>query len=336
MDAVLLRIKELKDLDFSFSQIATALNDEFDQSNYTKDSVRGLYVRATQKEIKANLTDTIREWFGTTFEDRKSINSIAKSWETRRDCVAFGDLHGSPSLELLKKINYQSIDTLIIGGDILDLAALSTHAPYRGQINKSVKSEVACVRAYLEFVRDLNPNIEIVLMQGNHDDRYLRKLYEVVPEELRELFNDPLELVINGLNNTYIAETAIAAGDTKLGNSSYLYPYGDILFSHGDFLSAEKLLTWYENWRKLTGLGDFKAYVQFHTHKSRHEIIHGGMTHLIEPGMAGTRDTEVYKVAGQKLKWKPGTPGFMSFTQYKDDGEWHTDDTSIKIVHSVL
>jgi hypothetical protein len=325
------RIKKLRELNFfSFSKIATILNEEYPEEHFTKDRVRGMYVRAAQKEAKDHLTDTIREWLGTSFVDVKPPpnNSIC------RKCVAFGDLHGSPSIELLKQIDYKNIDVLIVGGDILDLAALSTHAPYRNQSHRSVKSEVASVRAYLEYVRNENPSIHIILMQGNHDDRYLRKLYEVVPEPLRELFNDPLELVIEGLENCTIAETLIHLGETQVGKTSYLYPFGDILFSHGDFLSAEKLEKWYSDWRKVSNLGDFRYYVQFHTHKMRHEICHGGLTHLIEPGMAGTRDTEEYKIIGQKLKWKPGVPGFMSFEQELVSGDWITDPHTLKIVHN--
>lgn len=328
------RIVELRKDGFSYARIAEILSER-DGQPYTKDALQKIGQKAFKAETDATRTDRIRQWIGDSLE----VSAPEPVTSGTRKIFALGDVHGTIDPKILSTILMESPDLIVIGGDIMDQAAQSTHDPYPGQKYPNIRDEIASARAWLGILRSRLPNTEIVIMRGNHDDRVIRRLKEV-PEDLRDLISDPFDLIVNGLNGVRLNKQELFfdrpynSQPQPMAISEYLYVIGDVLISHGNFLSAEKLAQRIDEWKKPLGLPDLSVYIQFHTHHWRHIIDQGGWRHLIEPGMAGVAATEAYKLASHNIKWKPGVLGCIVFSQdLNADMDWVTIPSSIHPVY---
>jgi hypothetical protein len=314
----------------SYTQIAEQVTRE-SGTHVTKDMVQKWVWRATPHPPKAKSTNEIREYLQTNSLSIKPATHVG----SYRKVLAIGDLHGKPGLWVLPFVQDYKPHIIVIGGDIFDQALFSVHAATPDEKREELLTEIRTVRAWLELIL-LNTGAEVKIMRGNHDDRFMHRVLELLPYQVRFLVNDPLEVLIKDLPRVELVCTELTAHRPTtiedLGSSRYLYPIGDALISHANFLSTEKLSGWYDHWHQTLGLEEMALLVQFHTHQWNHRIVKGGWQHWVEPGMAGESSIEGYKVAGHQAKWKPGTLGCLTFEQDLRFDKWITQLDTIKPV----
>ena len=114
-----------------------------------------------------------------TFTDGYYIDPSPVELTSGRTVLVMNDHHiGIHSTKLCEAPIYHAkqrgnIDTIIINGDLLDFAGVSSHAasPYE---KMHLKDEIAQGKAYLNWVRMQFPKAEIVYAEGNHEYRLSR------------------------------------------------------------------------------------------------------------------------------------------------------------------
>lgn len=282
---------------------------------------------------KRRSVDEIREYLGTTL----TFDAIKrpKKPSTIRTIVAVGDLHGNPHPAMLPLIIGQKPDLIIVGGDIYDQAAFSTHPKGYGEKTEAFENEQVRVRAWYETLLT-HTLADMITMRGNHDDRFFKQLMDLLPPHFLPFVTDPLDVLFAGLpterckiHSTDARMHHSSLPDEAMGKLTYMLPLGDALLSHANFTggetttAVEKLAKWVGNWYQPLGWPDPSLLIQFHTHQWVYLRPRAGMRVLAEPGMAGMPAVEGYKI-GYQSKWRPGTLGAVSFKQEIVNGEWKT------------
>lgn len=306
LQPVIDRIRELREQGLSFSQIARMLG-----SDYTKDRVQKLYQKHFPREVK------------------------------RQRVVTLGDVHALPDYRLIDMVIDRAPDLIVIGGDLLDEAAVSHFRNLQQQQRLALRSEIEQCRALLRRLLD-NTEARVDIIRGNHEDRLPRIVAELLPEEVLEFFSDPLYSVVAGFERVNVARTTLyhhmPDGTSRLlAESAYLYVCGDALISHMNFYgkqpgqAARKLYDWVREWRRPLGLGEIALYVQFHGHKVSIAEVEGGFATLVEPGSAGEPSIDQYKV-GYQASWGPSVAGALFFEQEWLDETWRTDLSSVELI----
>lgn len=282
-------------------------------------------------------TDAIREYLGTTLVIQKLPD---KRTGTTRTVVAIGDLHGNPHPALLQLIIAAKPDLIIVGGDVYDQAAFSNHPKGYGEQVEAFELEQCRIRAWFETVL-ARTKAKVIIMRGNHDDRFYKQLLGLLPAHFMPFVKDPLDVLIADIPSDRIEVHGIqvqmhhpSLPPEELGRMHYMMPLGDALLSHANFTggetttAVEKLQKWVNNWRQPLGWPDMALLVQFHTHQWVYLKPKAGFVTLVEPGMGGMPAVEGYKI-GYQSKWRPGTLGATVFKQELWENTWHTVHNSV-------
>lgn len=114
-----------------------------------------------------------------TFVMPKSLVSLAKKRppfqiNTAGNWLILNDLHiphqDDETVEkALSEAHKRGVAGILLNGDILDSAEISTHMPHRDR--ESYKNEILMAREFLSEVRKHFPKARIVYKSGNHEDR---------------------------------------------------------------------------------------------------------------------------------------------------------------------
>jgi predicted MPP superfamily phosphohydrolase len=99
-------------------------------------------------------------------------------------------------------------DCIILNGDTIDMYMMSNFC--RDPRQRSVKYELDVTRSFLQQLRERFPDVKIVYKEGNHCERYQKKILERLPEII-ELEWTKLEyaLGLNQLNIDYVGNKRI-------------------------------------------------------------------------------------------------------------------------------
>jgi len=271
-------IQALRNEGLSFSQIAFKLSQKY-QKEITKDSVQKIYKRRFPLKIE------------TVF--------------------VTGDIHASPHPDLLAAIKVVNPDGIFFGGDMYDAQEYSRWPLDVNERRKSAELETKTIN---EWLRTLPKEPWKKFIWGNHDKRIL----DIIPDNARWMVPEPLKFMIEGVENAEIVKMDVRTKTgEEIGESSYLYYYKGVLFSHQNHSGYEKLLKWYQQWRDVLGI-NAQALIQFHTHQLRMDFALGGQVFCAECGMGCKPAAEPYKVQYQG-KWRPGTPGYIVLKFFGDE-----------------
>lgn len=300
--------------------------------------VRGVVRRWKKRTMPTPLEDkheSITELWREYFENRHRVEDGSSLPTRERKVVCMGDIHGRPNRALFQTICDENPDLIVIGGDVFDAAQANNHAKLPGDKQEAFKDEVSRVRVALEYLLDNTP-ARLTVIRGNHDDRIYKRLSELLPEYLLDLFPDPLQLLIQDLPRCELSKVRWTFNGQPFADSAYVVVVGDMLVSHLDKTGTEagdavkKLATWIDGWRRTLEC-DPRVLVQFHAHKRAILWQDSGNRLLIEPGIAAEPMVEGYK--GQySAKWKPASVGTVVLMQHQVGDDWCTDLNSVRML----
>jgi hypothetical protein len=294
---------------------------------------------APEPALSNDTTDRLREWFGDSWRDYRKPKP-QRSQNHRKVC-AIGDIHSAPNTSLVNQIVERDPDIIVLGGDLLDGDKPNRHVKLPDDpAPRAAQEEIGIVRAMAQFFLH-RTRAYLKVIRGNHDDRWFKKVAEMLDEDTLSLFIDPLKAAIAGLPRTELVKIHLTyqlpgSAERDFGETNYMYNMGDVLFSHANFTgpnsgdAVRKLLTWTDRWRRTLGI-DPSIFVQFHSHGQAWLTHDGGNVILIEPGMGCDPAAEAWKVR-YDLKWKPGVLGALYFEQDLVNGQWLTDRKTLSIL----
>lgn len=349
------RVVKLRSLGWKAYEIADLLNEEAGETVYAEIDIKRAWRSSCEKaatpesqavaeEVAIEGVDYLRKYLKDTWQPIRDIRPY--TGKSRLTC-AVGDLHGDPEPSIVQTIANWIPNNIIIGGDLLHSEEASAHpaSKMRGK-RRTLKEEIGSVRAAIQFWLD-HTDATIDILLGNHDRWTRRQVVESVPDYLLEFFTDPIDMLVAGLGprvrliNTNLVFHHPNGTAEPFGDSQFLYPYGDALFSHMNFTSklpgkaVESLARRMDDMHWQLGLPEFVLFCQFHGHKISQNRPRSGYRVLVEPGMGGRMGTEGYKV-DYEAKWDLGGQGFLVFEQRQDGSEWKTVRESVQIIQPNL
>ena len=296
-------VERFKNTGMSYAQIAACISLELDDYDVTKDRVQKLF---------------------------QKYNKMVEP-ELERDVFVVGDFHGAPHPLILRDILKIKPSVLILGGDLFDQNEWSTHPFSSGEKAELLIDETTRLDDFFNAIKKKLPYIDMIAYRGNHEDRVMRAF----PQKARMLMKDPFDELCRRHEIYQVHDKVIGSypdrPDELIGVADYTYVMDDILFSHQNILSCEKLWRWYTDWFKVRKLENIKYMVQHHTHKIRMITEAGGWYTIVETGMGGKPETEGYKISYQ-AKWKPGVLGYTLIHQMRPSSNDHWKSVSLNLI----
>lgn len=129
---------------------------------------------------------------------RRIDQEIKSSFD--KSIMIMGDTHlpyeRNDVLENISK-HANEIDTLILGGDLLDCESISSFPKIR---NLTLEQEIIYAHKFLKEVRKiLNNGQKIILIRGNHEDRMKKNICKMQEKDLQKFINpEVLEMLVEG------------------------------------------------------------------------------------------------------------------------------------------
>lgn len=221
------------------------------------------------------------ELFGVKISDdaiRKRIKRKTEPTKKKKKlsrCLVLSDLHvpynRNDIIDIVKEQAWR-IDTLILGGDIVDCESISVFQAL-GQVPLVQEMEQAwCL---LKDIEDLTPNVNRIIMFGNHEARF-EKYLAAKGGELQELHSkNILREIINGFESQNHINGATIEFDplnyTVINN--WWYKHNDLIVCHPKDFSKIQGRTTVNACEYFTREGeDFNAIFTAHTHKIAEKI----------------------------------------------------------------
>ncbi len=197
---------------------------------------------------------------------------------------------------LLKTVSEFKPDIIVILGDFGDFYAVSGHLKDPGMGN-DLKWEVDQVVMHLYQLRKLAPKARIVFIEGNHEDRLRRYLWERAPElfgviSTQKLLNlDLLKIEFIPYGETLELGVASFTHDLgKAGDNAHRQARADyegcavIGHTHGMEFSVKANRKGVPAFGATFGWGGDHEYIKYtHSHKAVKNYIHGFGTAYLEP-----------------------------------------------------
>jgi UDP-2,3-diacylglucosamine pyrophosphatase LpxH len=227
-----------------------------------------------------NYYQQYKQWLGWN----KSIipNKTSRSKSGEELTVVVGDLHvpyhNEDAVKWMINRTASKAKRLVIGGDLADMFWCSRYMKFKQYFSglEEVKRVQASLAAFSEAYE------EVILMRGNHDDRFIKYLQrsgmsldalEVFKYLYGEYALHPTYVFAHGLPNVQIVEPL-----TKdYAEFTYLYQQGDCVISHAEKYSqqtnkvAEDVIKTLMSYHVPQGiLSPFKVLIQCHTHMAGH------------------------------------------------------------------
>lgn len=183
--------------------------------------VTGASGDAFRKSIKTRI-----EWSGFKIPEPET-NDYSKFEIKAKDLLILSDIHfpyyDKEALTLAVKYGLKKQpDTIVLNGDILDCYHMSEFQ--KDPRCRSIKYELDLTREWLQQLRNLFPKTRIIYKQGNHCERYEKKILQRLPE-LIDLEWTTLEFAL-GLKQLGIEMVSnkriILAGNLNIGHGHEL------------------------------------------------------------------------------------------------------------------
>lgn len=236
--------------------------------------------------------------------------------------------------ETLNAILKSKARKLYIAGDFSDMYSAQSHRPSIDYITAT--EELAVSRAVLEELATKFE--EIIMIEGNHENRVIKKAQTLVPQ-LLPLIIHPLQVLSYGLENVKLASLSIPKSapmvnygkDIELGFTAV---DDDMLIGHFEEFCGDdapvKLEEWLQKFsHKLPiDISNLKTIFQAHTHRLNMRYTAKGRL-LISSGCVCEVQEYVWK---HHSKYSPPTPGFIEL--YKDPISQKIDYTRTRMVYT--
>lgn len=188
--------------------------------------------------------------------------------------IVCSDLHAPfHSEKAIAALLAEEADEIYFLGDIIDCFSISRHRKTVEYIN--LRDELAQARSFVEALAAHFPNVYL-LKSGNHDNRVLKAVQDVMPQILPLLVH-PTDLVAAGLPNVHviskqIKDTAPAVKHGKNYECDFLAIKGDIAFGHFENFSGgeslKKIDEWLQMWSEWLELDEMPRVIfSGHTHR---------------------------------------------------------------------
>ena len=152
----------------------------------------------------------------------------------------FGDVHipfhDNIALEaMFNKFEEESVDSILINGDLLDFYQLSFHEKDPRQVH--FKDEIEAGKEFLAYIRDRFAGIPIYYITGNHENRFERYL-RIKASELLDMDEFRLDVIL------HVAEYRIEVIPfrSKVVFGDYTIEHGDKIPGAGGVVPARTLL----------------------------------------------------------------------------------------------
>jgi len=174
-----------------------------------------------RKELKANIMQNFQTMPSSLKEKRGTFTFPTGC----KKLAIIGDLHvpfhDEDAVETaLDKIESESVDSILINGDLLDFYQLSFHEKDPRKVK--FKDEIEAGKQFFGYIRSRFPDIPIYFIPGNHENRFERYL-RIKSAELLDMDEFRLDVILK------VAEHRIEyiPFRTKV-------VFGDFLIEHGD------------------------------------------------------------------------------------------------------
>jgi predicted phosphodiesterase len=191
--------------------------------------------------------------------------------------------HNMEAIRQVVQEHAEDTDLLIIGGDLLDLFAVSRYEKFK--MHFSLAEELRQGQAMLKMLASHFK--KIVLMSGNHDERWKKNLVKrgITPAELESMnilgqmatgddsftVVDPLYCLARQLANVEVAKPIVV----DYAEFGFLYQIGDLVISHAEKFSrvpgqaAVQAAQWFKSYAQDKGIVQpFRVFAQCHTHQA--------------------------------------------------------------------
>ena len=214
--------------------------------------------------------------------------------------------------------NHHDAGMVIVPGDAGDFYSKS-----RFKKNKpgNYKEEVRAVFYRMEWLSVHWPAVKI--MQGNHDNRSEKKIQSLLdldPELLILTEANLLEHLACYFPNVEIIKHRIE--HTSLG-LTYIWQFGDMLFTHGEIsrtqhsATMEYISRWLHDWNHLLKLKPYRLIAQGHNHQSLKSDVDGEVRMML-PTASDPYSQGMEYIWGGKLYKHPPVVGYSLL--YHDNG----------------
>lgn len=194
--------------------------------------------------------------------------------------IVAGDLHApfqhDRAIRNMIQRTAHRAERLIIAGDLADMFNMSNYAKFKRQY--TALEEITRVQSLLQLFAESYP--EVVVLRGNHDDRFIKNLQRMgMQPDLFEVFEylhgeyslHPVYVLARAFKNVRIVDPI------KLDNAefAYLYQQGDAIVSHAESFSqipnkaVGSVIQSLKSFHEPQGLVQpFKVVIQAHTHQA--------------------------------------------------------------------
>jgi hypothetical protein len=212
--------------------------------------------------------------------DRFSAPETKPILEGAEFSVIAADLHvpyeHQDAIKWMIKRTFKKANRLIIGGDLADMFYFSKYQKFKNHMSPTE----AMVRVMAQLTAFSEAYDEVVLMRGNHDDRFVKWLVRMgIEPEVLDLFKylygvhaiHPIYVLAAGLKNVKVVEPI----NKDYAEFSYLYQQEDCIISHAEKYSkipnkaASDVIQSLKSFHEPQGVvKPFKVLVQCHTHQA--------------------------------------------------------------------
>jgi hypothetical protein len=136
---------------------------------------------------------------------------------------------------MFNKFEEESVDSILINGDLLDFYQLSFHEKDPRQVH--FKDEIEAGKEFLAYIRDRFAGIPIYYITGNHENRFERYL-RIKASELLDMDEFRLDVIL------HVAEYRIEVIPfrSKVVFGDYTIEHGDKIPGAGGVVPARTLL----------------------------------------------------------------------------------------------
>lgn len=225
------RLIELNARNYSTKEIGDIVTKEFPDlvsTQLTRDQVKNAIARAKARTVRLADRPAARfmpyyERFQAEIEGEiivpKDVSVLEKLLsKSKKQLFLISDLHvpftDEVKLERAMDLN-SGADICVVAGDLMDLYGCSRHRkrtsiPHEVELDNTVR--------LIEVLSNRFP--WVIILRGNHDERAIKKVRDVLPADLLYLVdNEPLDLLTRPFRNVqYIDNWYIQIGDAIIGH----------------------------------------------------------------------------------------------------------------------
>jgi hypothetical protein len=221
--------------------------------------------------------DMYRKAIGWTKDPVPPVGSIVGPQELT---VVAGDTHApyehEDAIKWMVRRTALKAKRIILAGDLADMFNFSRYPKFKRHYD--AMEEIIRVQALLNMFSESYE--EVILMTGNHDDRFIKFLQRMgLPPEVFEVFDymhgqyslHPIFVLARNLKNVKIVEPVIK----DYASFGYLHQQGDAIISHAEKYSSicnkavAQVIQSLKSYHEVQGLiKPFKVVIQAHTHQA--------------------------------------------------------------------